>query len=117
MLHVPLNKAPGSIESLPDLMSPFTLEVTLSESSSLTFIFPFTLPETSALLQTISPFTTPLLPITTFPLEIILPSIFPSILMSPFVSILPTILVHGPIMFGSLLSISRFFIVFRIKDL
>ena len=85
----PVNAAPGSIASLPVIMSPFIEAVACNVSNSATVILPFTSPEQLAVWQIISPLTLPVSPITILPDDLIVPVNSPSILMLPLVSMSP----------------------------
>src|SRR5690606_34325798 len=62
MLQLPVNTAPGSMESFLVKMSPVSLAVAFSESRSWQAILPFTVPSMSLLWQCTSPSTSPEVP-------------------------------------------------------
>lgn len=91
--QVPVNWASGSMLRILVLICPQIFDVDLSDSVPLTIILPFTLPMISAFAQSTLPLILPCWPTTILPLQIKSPSNSPSMRMSLFVVIVPTILV------------------------
>ena len=83
ILQDPVNEAPGSIDSLLVIMSPFNLAVDFKDNNCATEIFALIVPETSASVQTTSPSITPSFPKTTLPEVLTDPFKVPSTLISP----------------------------------
>jgi len=111
MEQVPLNIAPGSIDSLPATASPFRVELALRLNNSLTVIFPITLPEMSAFWQITSPSIMPVAPTITLPLDSKFPLSVPSIRMSPLEIISPLMMVPAP---SKLIEVGSFSVIFAI---
>src|SRR5512136_425530 len=81
--QLPVNRAPGSIESLPVTIVPLIFEEAFRFKSCVTLILPSITPDTSEFLHSTSPFTRPVDPMTTLPLVTRLPLRVPSIRISP----------------------------------
>jgi len=84
ILHDPVNSAPGSIDNLFVMISPFNFAEVFNDSNCETVILAFIVPEISAVLHSISPSMIPSLPRTTLPSVITDPFNVPSTLISPF---------------------------------
>ena len=82
ILQDPEKEAPGSIESLFVIISPFNFAEVFNDKSCETVILAFIDPEISAFAQLTSPSTIPFSPTTNFPFVFTDPFKVPSILMS-----------------------------------
>ncbi len=91
--HEPVNWASGSMLRILVLICPQIFDVDLSDRVPLTTILPLMLPITSAFAQSTLPLMLPCWPTTILPLHVKSPSNSPSMRMSLFVVIVPTIFV------------------------
>jgi hypothetical protein len=93
------------------VISPLNTDVLFNDNKSETSILPSKAPEISALTHFMVPLITPAEPNTSFPFEVMFPSMAPSTRRSPSVSISHTIFVPAPIILGSLFSTSNVFAI------